>query len=247
MTTRRWYKAQSSERAWWRSRAAAMDLDFYAVFARAMRRELDGILTPVKDTRVLEIGSGAAGILTHLGECSERHAVDPLEEFYASEERFRAYRDPAVHYHAGTGEDLGFSADHFHLIIMDNVLDHCADPDKVLDEIQRVLQPGGTVYLRQNTYHLWGRLVRGVMECFQIDRGHPHTFSKGYLRRRYEQLGLEVRRCHRGGYWATWSAEIRSPRSLDRVKALLLATRDRTLYILQKPARSAAADSRSPS
>lgn len=245
MTTRRWYKAQSCERAWWQSRAAAMDLDFYAAFAQALRRELDGIITLGADTRVLEIGSGAAGILTHLGESHERHAVDPLEEFYASEERFRAYRDPAVRYHAGTGENLGFPAGHFHLVIMDNVLDHCADPDRVLDEIQRVLKPGGTVYLRQNTYHLWGRMVRRLMECFQIDRGHPHTFSKEYLRRRFEKLGLEVRRFQRGGYRATWSAEIRSPRLLDRVKALLLATRDRTLYVLQKPARPAGAHSRS--
>ena len=40
----------------------------------------------------------------------------------------------------------------------------------------------------------------------------------------------------RGGYWATWRKEIRSSRPLDQAKALLLATRDRTLYILQKSA-----------
>ena len=96
----------------------------------------------------------------------------------------------------------------------------------------------GTAYFRQNTYHFGGRLVRGLMECFQIDRGHPHTFSKGYLLRHFKRLRLEVRRFERGGYWATWSNEIRSSRTLDRIKALLLATRDRTLYILQKSATS---------
>lgn len=91
-------------------------------------------------------------------------------------------------------------------------------------------------YFRQNTYHLWGRLVRGLMEWFQIDRGHPHTFSKQYLQRHFNCLGLAVHRFERGGYWATWSKEIHSPRPLDRIKALLCATRDHTLYILQKPA-----------
>ena len=240
MTTQRWHKAQNYERDWWQSRAAAMDLGFYAAFARDLRRQLDGILTLESHTRILEIGSAAAGILTHLGESNERHAVDPLEEFYATVERFRSYRDPAVHYHAGSGEKLAFPAGYFHLVIMDNVLDHCAEPDRVLNEIQRLLKPGGTVYLRQNTYHPWGRLVRWSMERFQIDQGHPHTFSKGNLQRRFEKLGLELRRFEHGGYWATWSAEIRSPRALDRAKALLLATRDRTLYILQKPAPAAA-------
>ncbi len=218
-----------------------MDLDFYAAVARDLRRELGGILTLEPHTRILEIGSGAAGILTHLGESNERHAVDPLENFYALVERFRAYRDPAVHYRTGSGEKLAFPADYSHLVIIDNVLDHCAEPDRVLDEIQRVLKPEGVVYLRQNTYHPWGRLVRWSMERFQIDQGHPHTISKGYLRRRFEKLGLEARRFEHGGYWATWSAEIRSPRTLDRVKALLMATRDRTLYILQKPALAASA------
>ena len=235
MTSRRWRKAQTSERDWW-DRAADMALDFYAAFAQALRRELDGMLTVTADTRILEIGSGAAGILTHLSESNYRHAVDPLEDFYASIERFSAFRDPAVQYHAGAGEKLDFPADHFDLVIMDNVLDHCADPELVLLEMHRVLKPDGTAYFRQNTYHFWGRLVRGLMECFQIDRGHPHTFSKRYLRRRFTRLGLTVRRFERGGYWATWCAEIRSSRPLDRVKALLLATRDRTLYILQKSA-----------
>ena len=236
MTSRRWRKAQASERDWWESRAASMTLDFYAAFAQALRRELNGMLTVTADTRILEIGSGAAGILTHLSESNYRHAVDPLEDFYASIERFRAFRDPVVQYHAGTGEKLDFPADHFDLVIMDNVLDHCADPEQVLLEMHRVLKPDGTAYFRQNTYHFWGRLVRGLMECFQIDRGHPHTFSKRYLRRRFTRLGLTVRRFERGGYWATWRKEIRSSRPLDRIKALLLATRDRTLYILQKSA-----------
>ncbi len=83
-----------------------MDLDFYAAVARDLRRELGGILTLEPHTRILEIGSGAAGILTHLGESNERHGVDPLENFYALVERFRAYRDPAVHYRTGSGEKL---------------------------------------------------------------------------------------------------------------------------------------------
>ena len=80
-TSRRWHKAQASERDWWQSRAADMDLDFYAAFAQALRRELDGILTLTPDTRILEIGSGAAGILTHLSESNYRHAVDPTGGF----------------------------------------------------------------------------------------------------------------------------------------------------------------------
>ena len=234
--SQRWHKAQTYERDWWQTRAPDMDLEFYASFAQALRREIDGLLSLGPETCILEIGSGAAGILTHLGESEHRHAVDPLEDFYASVERFSAFRDPAVQYCTGTGEKLDFADDYFDLVIVDNVLDHCDDPDQVLAEMHRVLKRGGVVYFRQNTYHLWGRLVRGLMEWFQIDQGHPHTFSKRYLQRRFNRLGLAVHRFGRGGYWATWRKEICSPRLLDRIKALLCATRDRTLYILQKPA-----------
>ncbi|NKB65757.1 MAG: methyltransferase domain-containing protein [Candidatus Latescibacteria bacterium] len=236
MTSSRWDKAQTYERDWWQTRAAAMDLEFYVAFAGDMRRELDGILTLSPETRILEIGSGAAGILTHLDETPHRHAIDPLEDFYASVERFQAFRDPAVQYYTGVGEKLDFAADHFDLIIMDNVLDHCADPGQVLDEMARVLKPGGIVYFRQNTYHAWGQFVRFLMERIQFDKGHPHTFSKAYLQRHFNRLGLSTSYYHTGGYWSTWKSEIRSSRTFDRIKALLCATRDRTLYILRRPA-----------
>ena len=83
-SSQRWHKAQAYERDWWQSRAPDMDLNFYASFAQALRREINGLLILEPETRILEIGSGAAGILTHLGESNHRHAVDPLEGFYAS-------------------------------------------------------------------------------------------------------------------------------------------------------------------
>ena len=115
--SQRWHKAQAYERDWWQSRALAVDLNFYAYFAQALRREIDSLLTLGPQTRILEIGSGAAGILTHLGESDHRHAVDPLEDFYASVEPFSASRDPAVQYYTGTGEKLDFADSYFDLEI----------------------------------------------------------------------------------------------------------------------------------
>ncbi|BBM70634.1 class I SAM-dependent methyltransferase [Rhodothermus marinus] len=229
----RWQLAQRYERDWWQHVADRTDLRYYRTYAEDLIRRIAPFFTIQQDTRILEVGSGAAGIVTHLPS-GYRHAIDPLEDFFRSVEKFRKYRDPQVVYHRGMGEALPFESESFDLVIMDNVLDHCQDPVQVIAEIHRVLVPGGCFYFRQNIYHRWGKFVRFWIELLRIDKGHPYTFSLRDIHTLVGRAGFEVLLCERRGYWTAWKRDLSSRRLKDKAKALLLISRDVVTLFLQK-------------
>jgi len=229
----RWRKAQVYEKKWWEGRVEALNLGYYQAYADELRRELVGFIEINKQTAVLEIGSGPAGILTHL-DCERKCAIDPLENFYAAVPKFAGFRDRRVRYYAGQAEDLPFDEAEFDLVINDNVLDHCESPQRVVQEMYRALKPAGRVYFRMVTYHAWGKFVRVLLEKFQIDHGHPYTFSKSDLASAFQQAGFRILKTNSKGYLKSWLADLGSGSWKGIAKALLFATRDKTLYVLGK-------------
>lgn len=188
--TSRWLKAQEYEQAFWRQLGDNIEagtrehLDWYKWRAT----QLEERLAWISDTRprvggVLEIGSGPIGIVNFL-EWGERYAIDPLEHFYRTKPSLVALRTPGVMYLDGTGERLPFEDASFSLVIIDNVIDHTYAPRKILLEIQRVLGPGGCLYLSVNVHTAWGALLHALLAVLQIDKGHPFTFTS----RRLSQL-----------------------------------------------------------
>ncbi|NOX18162.1 MAG: class I SAM-dependent methyltransferase [Chlorobi bacterium] len=230
----RWELAQEYEQNWWKSVRDNVDMTFYETFAEEVKKLAAPHIKIKSDTNILEIGSGAAGIITHFKESGERYAIDPLEDLYSSVENFTAYRDETVKYFNGKGEALPFPNQKFDLILIDNVLDHCEDPPQVMNEIKRTLKKNGIVFFRQNTYNLWGKFVRRLMEKALIDKGHPFTFTKKNLLRKYFQDDYEILFYSRSGYFKTWVKELTTFNKKNFIKALLFVTRDKATYILRK-------------
>lgn len=229
----RWKLALTYEKDWWEKQAEGMDLSFYKGFADQLIEILTPFLKIEQTTHILEIGSGAAGIITHLNS-DFRYAVDPLEDFYASVKKFASYRDKNVIYKKAVGELLPFEDKTFDLIIIDNVLDHCENPDLVIKEMKRVLKENGFVFFRQNTYHIWGKFIRIIMEFFTIDKGHPHTFTKKSIINLLSRSNFDIIDYKEGSYFKTWLKEIKSRRIIDKVKAILFVNRNKVTMLLRK-------------
>lgn len=229
----RWNLAQDYERNWWEKRSETIDFDFYKSFAEELVYYTDTHFTIKDDSKILECGSGAGGILTYLTSSNKRYAFDPLENFYSSIQSFKKQRDSRVKYITARGEEIPFPDKTFDMIIMDNVLDHCEKPDEVISEIKRVLADNGIVYFKQNTYHLWGKLIRKVMEFFLIDKGHPHTFTKNVLNNLFKRYKFSIIKDSRSGYYNTWKRELSSKRTIDKIKAGLFVNRDKVTYLLK--------------
>lgn len=227
----RWRQAQDYERRWWEAHGG--DYDWYRGFSQEIAHALAPIRPVSRETVILEIGSGPAGGLTYL-DSDHKYAVEPLEPYFGSLPEVRAIRDPRVVYATGRGEALPYGRDFFDLVIIDNVLDHCEDPERVLDETDRVLKPSGLIYFRQHVYHPWGRFVRRLMELARIDRGHPHTFGRGYLAARFSRRGWTTRAETHSGFAGQWMSDIRAGSPKRRVKALLGVTADRAVWVLEK-------------
>ncbi|MCF8241524.1 MAG: class I SAM-dependent methyltransferase [Melioribacteraceae bacterium] len=233
MTSKRWELAQSYEKNWWANRKDIVDFSFYKKFADDLKAEIKEHLEINSGTSILEIGSGAGGIITFLNESKDRHAVDPLEDFYSSIEDFTKQRNEEVEYIRGVGEKLPYTDHRFDLIIMDNVLDHCDDIESVMSEVRRVLNRNGIVYFKQNVYTKWGRFIRQLMEKFTIDKGHPHTFTVKSLVNLFSENSFQSVFVNESGYFSTWKKEISSFAIKDLIKALLLVTRNKLTYILK--------------
>lgn len=113
------------------------------------RQRIEPIRPWNSDDRVLEVGSGAHGLVFGFdkGFCI---GVDPL----AAEYRRLFPKLQTLSQTVGAiGEELPFDDAAFDVVISDNVIDHAADPFAIIDELIRVLKPGGLLYFTVNIHH----------------------------------------------------------------------------------------------
>ena len=99
--------------------------------------------------RVLEVGSGAHGLIFFFG-ARNGVGVDPLAHSYVS--LFPAWQRRVATI-AAFGESLPFADQSFDLVFCDNVVDHAESPAGIVTEIVRVLAPGGLLYFTVNVHH----------------------------------------------------------------------------------------------
>lgn len=230
---KRWSLAQGYEKSWWEKKEESIGTGYFENSANEIRHEYNKISPLGADTKILEVGSGAFGVVSFIHESDYRFGIDPLEYYYSTVKEFVAQRDENVKYATAKGEKIPYEDSFFDIIILDNVLDHCESPQLVINEIKRVSKPNTFIFFRQNTYNYYGKFMRFVMEQFLIDKGHPFTFTKSQIKKLFSR-DFELSGFNRNGYYQTWKSEIQSKRLYDKIKAILFITRDKTTYFWVK-------------
>jgi SAM-dependent methyltransferase len=122
-------------------------------------RDLLETFQPIKPAaRVVEVGSGAHGLIFYFGS-QDGIGVDPLAVSYGS--LFPRWQRcaPTV---AAVGESLPFRDRSFDVVLCDNVVDHAESPVKIAGELARVLVPGGLLYFTVNIHHPVYAVAAGV-------------------------------------------------------------------------------------
>lgn len=117
--------------------------------SQMVRRRLESVKPFPHGASVLEVGSGAHGLVFGFGN-NLAIGVDPLAVDY---KRLFPKLQTAATTVAAIGENLPFADGAFDLVLSDNVIDHAERPLAIVDEIVRVLKPGGLLYFTVNVHH----------------------------------------------------------------------------------------------
>jgi SAM-dependent methyltransferase len=106
---------------------------------------------PIRSSdHVLEVGSGGCGLIFNFGG-EHVVGVDPLADHLR--QLFPWQRVSDVPTLQAEGENLPFETGAFDIVLSDNVVDHARDPRRILEEIARVLKPGGLLYFTVHVHH----------------------------------------------------------------------------------------------
>lgn len=111
-----------------------------------------------RDARVIEVGSGAHGLIFYFG-ASRGIGIDPLAVSYRS--LFPRWQKCATTI-AAVGEQLPFRDASFNVVLCDNVVDHAESPQQIVAELVRILKPGGLLYFTVNIHHSVYAVAAGV-------------------------------------------------------------------------------------
>jgi 2-polyprenyl-3-methyl-5-hydroxy-6-metoxy-1,4-benzoquinol methylase len=92
--------------------------------------------------RVLDIGCGMGGILEDLARLGcETFGIE------ANPDAARICKEIGLNVECGFIEDMIFPEDYFDVVLLFHVIEHLPSPKKALDEIFRILKPGGRVFI----------------------------------------------------------------------------------------------------
>lgn len=163
----------------WR-RAQAYELDFWKRNERALPdrggalpKHLDFVTASgIEGKRVLEVGCGPMGVI-YFAPGALRVGIDPLAREYMASFNFSTRGVALI---TSMGEHLPFPGSAFDVVVIGNVLDHVNQPAITLDEINRVLKPGGEIILWMHVIPRWLVPARKLLDL--IDGGHPYHMTE---------------------------------------------------------------------
>jgi SAM-dependent methyltransferase len=192
-----WTAAQQYELAYWtggaqQELASAREARLRRAAAELAQR-FDQTAPPGWRHRVLHVGPAAAGEVNFL-DAAERYAAEPLACLLDA--RGLLHRD-GVRWVAAKGEHLPFPDAFFSMALLPNVIDHVADPERLLAELRRCLMPTGRLWL---SCHVSSALVNPLFRAL-------HRLRIGYFAGHlwfYSAAGLD-RLCTRAGFHAAWT------------------------------------------
>jgi len=170
--TSQWRTAQRLELNFWRrwtALAPYRDLDIPAYWSSELAR-YGQTGECFRDRRVLDVGCGPFGLIHYADHAAERICIDPLLPQYRRTLPGRTPDGTQLSICA-MGEALPLAEGSIDIAICHNALDHMLDPGAALEEISRVLRPGGRALLMIHTFPAWLRPL------YFLDRMHPHHFT----------------------------------------------------------------------
>jgi len=110
-----------------------------------------------KDKTVLDIGCGAAGKSLYYASLGAKmvHGADVVERYREESKKLSIEKglEDKFEFHLCDAKNLEFEIETFDTIIMNDSMEHVAEPEEVVKECMRVLKPGGRLFINFCPYH----------------------------------------------------------------------------------------------
>jgi len=158
----------------------------YVAWMRLRMLERTGRLE--RGSRVLDIGAGFGAQLQYL--IRRRGVAATALDFDAAVTEHSLIKDVGD---VRTGDllDAGFEADSFDVVTLYQTLEHVYRPKATLEEVRRILKPGGRLVVEVPDYGAPWRKVFGRYWFATMVPVHLHHFTRGSLRRVIAAAGFE--------------------------------------------------------
>lgn len=165
--------------------------------AHLARQKIEKFRTIEKSDSILEVGSGAHGLVFGFEE-NFGIGLDPLAVDYR-----RLFPDWQADSNtvAAVGEQLPFADGSIDVVLSDNVIDHAADPVGIIYELVRVLHPDGILYFTVNTHHPiyeplsklhgWWNAI-GIKYEITPFADHTIHFTESSIMKAFEEADVEI-------------------------------------------------------
>jgi SAM-dependent methyltransferase len=194
--------------------------------SRGIRQRIEKIKPIAENAKVLEVGSGAHGLIFAFGN-EFGVGIDPLAVDY--KRLFPRWQEDARTV-AAIGEELPFADESFDVVLSDNVIDHAEKPLKIVGELIRVLKKDGLLYFTVNIHHPIYNLAskaHGAWNAlglhFELSPFADHTvhFSEDKIKEAFADLPLKiVRQSSTVNQTKAAYKQIKSPSAEQRLKKL---------------------------
>lgn len=154
--------------------------------------------------RVLDIGASTGTMLDIFKSFGwKTYGVEPSESYKIAQNKGHfIYHSPF--------EEAKLQKNFYDLVIINHTLEHVASPPEVLEKIQKVLKPGGYVYIDVPNFDSISRRIAGQNWKYLLVSEHIHHFEPQTLKMLTKKSKLRVKKV------STWSGifDVANPLSL---------------------------------
>jgi len=166
---------------WWSNR-------FNAMLARRYGR---------RGARLLEVGSGMGHLVGQLTDTFDTYGID-VNQWAVSKSKEVA---PKSHLQTASAQELPFRDNSFNVVIIKHIVEHLPEPQKAIQEIGRVTEPGGTLILATPNLDSLLKPWKGERWIGYQDPTHISLKRPAEWLALIESAGFQLRRVFSDGFW----------------------------------------------
>lgn len=155
-----------------------------------------------KNKKILEIGCGIGtdAIMFAKNGC-EYHGIDLSDESLCiTKKRFELYNLDGKFYNMNAENMNIFESDYFDMIYSFGVIHHTENPEKILDEIFRVLKPNGELKVMLYAKQSWKKMmIDNNLDQYEAQSGCPiaYTYTKNEIYELFKNFNnIDIKQYH---------------------------------------------------